>query len=187
METDIAHIRDVAVRSTLLFSKDHVENAVEEMAFKIESMLSGTNPLCLTVMIGGLVATGSLLRRLHFPMEIDYIHATRYKGKTQGGEIEWVATPRTNLKNRTILLIDDILDGGQTLAEIIKYCKDKGASKVYTAVLITKNKTRDANCLQKADFSALEIEDRYIYGYGMDYQEFLRNAPGIFAVPKEFE
>ncbi len=187
METDIAHIRDVAVRSTLLFSKDEVENAVDEMAFKIESALSGTNPLCLTVMIGGLVATGTLLRRLHFPMEIDYIHATRYKGATRGGEIEWVATPRAILKNRTVLLIDDILDGGQTLAEIKKYCLEQGAKEVLTAVLITKKKDRGPECLQKADFSALEIKDRFIYGYGMDYQEYLRNAPGIFAVPKELE
>jgi hypoxanthine phosphoribosyltransferase len=187
METDIAHIRDVAVRSTLLFSKDAVENAVAEMAFKIESALSGTDPLCLTVMIGGLIATGTLLRRLHFPLEIDYIHATRYKGKTRGGEIEWLATPKTNLKNRTVLLIDDILDGGQTLAAIKEYCESQGAKKVYTAVLITKQKQRDPNSLQQADFSALSIEDRYIYGYGMDYQEFLRNAPGIFAVPKDCE
>lgn len=185
MSKDIQHIRDVAMTSKLLYGKDEVESAIDKMAFRIESALSGANPLCLTVLVGGLIATGALLRRLHFPLEIDYIHATRYRGEMEGKDLHFKALPSRDLKDRTILLIDDILDGGVTLAGIKKYCEDHGAARVYTAVLITKDKVRDKQAVQKADFCGMNIPDQFIYGYGMDYQEYLRNAPGIFAVPED--
>ena len=183
----IDEIRKIALKSKLLYTKNQVEAAIDEMAFKIESVLSGSNPLCLTVMVGGMVVTGSLLRRLHFPLELDYIHATRYKGEIKASEMTWKAYPSASIKDRIVLLIDDIFDGGLTISAIKKYCLEQGASKVYVAVLINKIKEREEGVIDEVDFSALEIEDRFIYGYGMDYQEYLRNAPGIFAVPREYE
>jgi hypoxanthine phosphoribosyltransferase len=180
-------INDVLAKSTLLYTAEQVEAAIDKMAEQIESQLSETNLIVLPVMVGGLIPAGGLLRRLHFPMEIDYVHATRYRGDTTGKDLHWVAKPNRPLKDRTILIIDDILDGGITLTKIVEYVKSQGAKEVYTAVLIEKLCKREPNVIQKADFCALEVEDRYIYGYGMDYKEYLRNAPGIFAVAKEHE
>lgn len=181
----IQEIHEVLDKSTQLYTAEEVEKALDTMAAEIDEQLSETNLVCLAVMVGGLIPTGGLLRRLHFPMEIDYVHATRYRGDTRGKDLHWKVKPTRSLKGRTVLIVDDILDGGITLARIVDYVKEQGADKVYTAVLIEKDCPREPDSIEKADFSALTVENRYIYGYGMDYKEYLRNAPGIYAVAKE--
>ena len=180
-------INDVLAKSTQLYTAEEVESALDVMAQKIDEQLSETNLVCISVMIGGLIPTGALLKRLHFPMEVDYVHATRYRGDTTGKDLKWIMKPTRNLQDRVVLIIDDILDGGITLSRIVEYVQSQGAKKVYTAVLIQKICQREPGSIQEADFHALKVEDRFIYGYGMDYKEYLRNAPGIYAVAKEHE
>jgi hypoxanthine phosphoribosyltransferase len=138
-------------------------------------------------MIGGLVPMGNLLPRLDFPLEVDYVHATRYRGDIKGGELHWKVKPSLDLANRTVLVVDDILDGGVTLAAIIEEVKKMGAAEVYSAVLVDKHHKRVPNGLKNADVAGLLVDDHYIFGYGMDYNEYLRNAPGIFVVSPEHE
>ncbi len=93
--------------------------------------------------------------------------------------------PRTNLKGRTVVIVDDILDGGVTLANIVAFCKVHEARNVFTAVLIDKKKPREKGGIEDVDFKGLIVDDRFVFGYGLDYQEYLRNAPGIYAVAEE--
>ncbi len=178
-------IKQIYNRSTRIFTTKEVEAALDRMAINIHQELHDKNPILLCVMIGGLVPMGNLLPRLDFPLEVDYIHATRYRGKTSGGELHWKVKPSVNMKDRTVLVVDDILDGGITLAAIISEVKNLGASEVYSAVLVDKHHKRVANGLENADFVGLQVDDHYIFGYGMDYNEYLRNAPGIFMVADE--
>ncbi len=181
------HIREVYAKSTCLYSNEQINVALEKMAKEIHERLSESNPIILCVMIGGLVPLGNLLPHLDFPMELDYVHATRYRGKTVGTELEWLVKPRSDLTDRTVLIVDDILDGGITLAAIIEYCKQQGAKEVLSAVLVDKHHKRVENGLDHADFVGLEVDDHFIFGYGMDYNEYLRNAPGIYQVAPEHE
>src|SRR3990167_7476161 len=109
-------IRDVFSRSQCLYSKAEVETALDHMAQKMNHALIDRNPLLLCVVVGGIVPLGGLLPRLDFPLEVDYIHATRYRNTTHGSELVWKAKPQLSLKNRTVVVVDDILDGGVTLA-----------------------------------------------------------------------
>lgn len=180
-------IKDVYERSTCLYTTNEIEAALDRMAINIHKELQAENPVLVSVMVGGLVLLGNLLPRLDFPLEVDYVHATRYRGGIIGNEIVWKVRPSENLNGRTVLVVDDILDGGVTLATIISEIKALGATKVYSAVLVDKYRKRVANGLPKADFVGLEVEDHYIFGYGMDYNEYLRNAPGIFVVHPDHE
>ena len=180
-------IKEVYERSTCLFTTNEVEAALDRLAIRIHEKLENENPVLLCVMIGGMVPMGNLLPRLDFPLEVDYVHATRYRGDITGGELTWKVKPSTDLRDRTVLVVDDILDGGVTLAAILEYVKEQGAKEVYSAVLVDKHHKRVANGLEKADFVGLEVDDHYIFGYGMDYNEYLRNAPGIFVVAPEHE
>lgn len=157
-----------------------IDSALAAMAQAIDQELRDSNPLVITVMQGGLIPAGMLLPRLNFPLQIDYLHATRYRGATSGGEIHWLVRPETPLEGRTVLLIDDIFDEGHTLAAIDHYCREAGAERVCSAVLANKRHDRKAD--YRPDFIGLEVEDRYVFGCGMDYKEYLRNAPGIYAV-----
>jgi hypoxanthine phosphoribosyltransferase len=180
-------IREVYSKATCIFTKKDVDAALDKMADEITAKVSNSSPIFICVLLGGIVPLGNLLPRLNFPLELDYAHATRYNGKTHGGEITWRAQPRSNLTNRTIVIVDDILDGGITLAAIKNYCLEQGAKEVFTAVLIDKQKSREPNALQDVDFKGLIVDDKFIFGYGLDYEEYLRNIPGIYAVAPEHQ
>lgn len=90
----VQQINEVLNKSTQLYTSEQVEAALDKMAAEIEAKLSETNLICLPVMVGGLIPTGGLLRRLHFPMEIDYVHATRYRGDTTGKDLQWIVKPK---------------------------------------------------------------------------------------------
>jgi hypoxanthine phosphoribosyltransferase len=151
------------------------------MAGEIAQRIGAADPLLLCVMTGGLVPASELFTRLDFPLQLDYLHATRYQGTRGGAELKWVARPSQALRGRTVLVVDDILDEGLTLAAILAYCREQGAAAVYSAVLVEKLHQRKASGL-RADFVGVQVEDRYVFGYGMDYHGYWRNVRGIYAV-----
>lgn len=165
--------------SECLFTAKQVQAAMDVMAEDIARAVGGRDPLILCVMTGGIIAVGQLLPRLNFPLQLDYIHATRYSGETQGGVLRWISKPRVSLRGRVVVAIDDILDEGITLAAIVQSCKDEGAIQVYSAALVNKRHGRKNDF--RTDFVGLEVDDRYVFGFGMDYKGYLRNAEGIFA------
>jgi len=179
--TDTETIRAVQENADQLFSQADVEQALDRLAGEITHTLGNRDPLLLCVMTGGLVPASELFTRLDFPVQLDYLHATRYQGTVGGSELKWITAPSQPLAGRTVLVVDDILDEGLTLAAILDYCREQGAKAVYSAVLVEKLHERRAGGLQ-ADFTGLQVEDRYVFGYGMDYHGYLRNVKGIYAV-----
>jgi hypoxanthine phosphoribosyltransferase len=180
MLKEIQHIQATA---ELVYSEIQVEAALDSMAESINVKLADSNPLVLCVMNGGIIAAGKLLSRLTMLLNIDAINASRYQNQTAGGKLQWILKPGTPLFNRVILIIDDVLDEGITLAAIKDYCLKQGAKAVYCAVLVDKILDHDKPV--QADFVGLEVENRYLFGYGMDYKGYLRNAAGIFACKGE--
>jgi hypoxanthine phosphoribosyltransferase len=175
------NIEQVKSRAQCLYSESEVEQALDKMASAICAELERSNPILLCVMNGGLIVAGKLATRLPFALQIDYLHATRYRDETVGSDLQWRAYPTLSLKERVVLIVDDILDEGVTLEKITQYCRHEGAKKVYSAVLVDKQTNARDGTIQ-ADFVGLLIEDFYVFGYGMDYHGYLRNEPGIFAV-----
>ncbi len=168
-------------RASCLFDSAAVAKAFDKMALDISARLENKNPVLLCVMNGAVMTTAQLALRLSFPLQLDYLHATRYGNSTRGADLHWLHEPVTELAGRCVLIIDDILDQGATLASIVDYCRQQGASEVYSAVLICKKHDRKLNAIN-ADFVGLEADDHYLYGYGMDYKGYLRNIDGIYAV-----
>lgn len=181
MTVTAADAQRVLEQAECLYSPAEVQQAFDRMASAIDARLRDRNPLVVCVMNGGLVPTGHLVVRLNFPLQIDYLHATRYRGATSGGELHWLAKPHMEVRDRSVLIIDDILDEGVTLAAIVESLRERGARDVLTAVLVEKLHDRKTG-LRQADFVGLQVDDRYVFGCGMDYKGFLRNAPGIYAI-----
>ena len=186
-QQSLQRIIEVVEKADCLCDAQAINAGLDQIAAAMNRTLCNLNPLFLSVMIGGIIPTGLLSPRLTFPLQLDYIHATRYQGATQGGEITWRATPSYSLKDRVVVIIDDILDGGLTLAAIKTYCEQQGASKIYTAVLIDKPEGRTPGGLSSADFVGLSIANRFVFGYGLDYDGYLRNSSGIYAVAPEHQ
>lgn len=183
MSVDLDHIRKIKAEADCLFTAQEIQAAMDRMAGEINAALADANPIVYSVMNGGLVIAGQLVTRLDFPMEVGYLHATRYRNRLSGGELFWKARAEHSLVGRTVLIVDDILDEGHTLAAIVEYCRDAGAAQVLTAVLLDKQHDRKAYKGMRADFTGLDVVDRYIFGFGLDYKGYWRNANGIFAIP----
>ncbi|MCK5829824.1 MAG: hypoxanthine-guanine phosphoribosyltransferase [Methylococcales bacterium] len=176
-------ITQIESTANCLYTQKEVESAIDNMADKINLLLKDKNPIFLCVLNGGIVISGKLLTRLNFPLTLDAINASRYLNETSGTNIQWLLKPKSNLQNRTVLIVDDILDEGLTLEAIVNYCKDQGASSIYTAVLA--NKKLDHKKPISADFVGLEVENSYVFGFGMDYKGYLRNSSGIYACKQD--
>lgn len=178
----LQEINQVMSEADLLKSQAQVEAAIDQLAIDINAKLKDKNPVVYSVMNGALVFAGQLLSKLDFPMEVGYMHATRYRGELEGqAQLQWQALPSVPMEDRNVLILDDIYDEGHTLYEIVHACKQQQAKQIYIAVLANKVHSRKVEGLD-IDFSGFEIEDRYIFGYGMDYRGYWRNAAGIYAV-----
>lgn len=187
-------ISEVLAKSDLLVDRPTIDAAIARMADEIardyigdvppERLGDSFVPVFLTVMHGALPFAGQLALELGargLDLQFDYLHATRYRGQNQGGELVWKHRPATPLFGRRVLIADDILDEGQTLKEVRRWCIEQGATDVRIAALTVKKHDR---CLPdvKADYAGIELPDRFVFGFGMDINERLRTLPAIYAM-----
>ena len=182
MSLNLEEIKRAREEADCLADAATVEAALDRMAAEITARLADANPLVYAVMNGGLILAGRILPRLPFPLEVAYLHASRYGHALQGTLLDWRVRPTQDLRGRTVLVLDDILDEGHTLKAIIEHLREEGAAEVLSAVLVHKLHERKAAPGMRADFSGLDIADRFLFGCGMDYKGYWRNAPGIYAV-----
>lgn len=166
----------------LVYSAEAIQSAITALSKDITVALHDECPIIICVMGGGLIFAGQLLTQLEFPLELDYLHASRYQNETVGKKLIWHVLPKSNLKDRTVLVVDDILDEGITLKEIQEKCLELGAKKVYSAVLVEKKLTHAKPI--KADFIGLEVPNQYVFGFGMDAYGWWRNLPAIYYLPQ---
>lgn len=177
-------LADALARSELIIGRAELEAAITRMAADIAPDYAGEVPVYLTIMHGALPFAGQLALALGacgLDLEFDYLHATRYRGQTSGGELVWKHRPATALYGRRVLLVDDILDEGFTLQAVRQWCLEQGATDVRIAALAVKVHDRRVAGVE-ADYQGVEVPDRYVYGYGMDYHEQGRNLPAIHAL-----
>ncbi|MDZ7669924.1 MAG: hypoxanthine-guanine phosphoribosyltransferase [Gammaproteobacteria bacterium] len=170
-------------RAEMLVSSEAVAAALDRLSIRLALRLAHRNPMVLAVMHGALPLAGALLPRFDFPLQVGYLHVGRYGDATRGGALEWHAEPGYTVSDRTVLLLDDVLDRGATLAALVDWARAAGAREVVTAVLV--DKAVAAPRPVQADYAALICPDRYLFGCGMDYQGYWRNLPAIYALPDD--
>ena len=175
--TEAIRIRETARQ---LVSSAQVRTALDRMAVAAADAVAQENPLVLAVMNGGAFTAVELCRRWDFPHELDFVHVTRYEGDLVGGELSWRAWPDRDLSGRTVLVVDDIVDHGDTLSKICERLRRGGAGQVYVAVLVIK-RLDQPRVRVDVDFAGLEVEDVYVFGCGMDYKGYWRGLAGIYA------
>ncbi|HRB98336.1 MAG TPA: hypoxanthine-guanine phosphoribosyltransferase [Nitrosomonas sp.] len=173
-------LQQILDSAELIHSEQIIAHTVQRLATDITQVLSHQQPLVLCVMGGAVVFTGQLLPLLGFPLDFDYLHLTRYDKALTGGAIHWQAEPKENMHGRVVLVLDDILDEGVTLAAIRDKVLENGAQAFYSAVLVEKQTGQPKPF--SADFVGLTVPNRYVFGFGMDIHGAWRNLPAIYAV-----
>ncbi len=172
--------KEVLRGADLICDEASVQAALERLAAEISQRLGHCNPLLLSVMSGAVVFSGQLLTRLHFPLDFDYLHVTRYGDRTVGGGLQWKVFPQTPMTGRVVLVLDDVFDEGHTMAAIRQRVMEAGAAQFFCAVFADKKIGRTKPL--QADFVGMELPDRYIFGYGLDVKGAWRNLPAIYAL-----
>jgi hypoxanthine phosphoribosyltransferase len=172
--------RDFLRNAEIICSAEQVEAAVARVAREICAALSDQHPLVLSVMGGAVVFTGQLLPLLDFPLDFDYLHVTRYGAAQRGGALKWKVEPGENVAGRVVLVLDDILDAGETLAEVRRRVLELGAAACYCAVFADKANGRTKPI--RADFTGIALPDRFVFGFGMDIEGAWRNLPAVYAL-----
>ncbi len=180
---EVQQARDILAKADLVHPPEVVQAALERVAGEVTAALAEKYPLVLCVMTGGVIFSGQLLPRLDFPLDFDYLHVTRYGQDIQGGKLSWRSAPWTPVKDRTVLVIDDILDEGVTLAAVCESLRRLGAAEVFTAVFTDKDNGKSKPV--KADFVGLTVPDRFVFGFGMDVHGAWRHLPAIYALNEE--
>lgn len=164
---------------TLLFSKQKIKKSIKKMAKVLNKDYDNKSVVFLTIMNGGMIFATDLAKKLDLDMEMDYVQVSRYGLETQGGQLIWKHQCETELKGKHVIIVDDIFDEGYTLMAVDEWCRERGAKSVKSAILVTKIHDR-GYADYTVDYSAIEVEDLYIFGYGMDYQEKLRHLTDIY-------
>jgi hypoxanthine phosphoribosyltransferase len=182
----IARARALLDNARQIVSPEQVQAAVRNVADVLNQRFNeplAPFPLVLGVMGGAVVFTGNLLPQLGFPLEFDYIHVSRYGDDDRGGEVVWKVIPRQNVAGRTIIVVDDILDEGETLAHVKQRLLDMGAAEVVIVVFADKalGKTKPV----QADIVGLSIPNEFVVGFGMDVYGYWRNLPGLWSIRPE--
>lgn len=178
-----ADAQALLARAERLLTAEEVAQAVRRVAGEITAALGGQQPLLLAVMRGGVVFAGQLLPLLPFPLDFDYVDATRYGDATRGGELDWRVDVPATVRDRTVLVVDDILDEGRTLAAIRRRLLEAGAQRVLAAVFADKQLSRAKPVA--ADFTGVQVPDRYVFGFGMDVHGWWRNLPAVYALRRD--
>jgi hypoxanthine phosphoribosyltransferase len=177
---DVAGAWQFLEQSDRVASADEVQAALRRVAAEVEARLASAYPLVLAVMGGAVVFAGQLLPLLRFPLDFDYIHASRYGAATRGAGVDWRVGPPAGVRGRSVLVVDDILDGGHTMAAIRDRLLGLGAQAFHCAVLVEKLLGKEKPI--HADFVGLRIPDRFVFGFGMDAKGYWRNLPEIRAM-----
>lgn len=176
----LSEARAVLAAADRLYGAAEVRAAYRRLAGDIQAGLGDTEPVILAVMFGGLVPLAEIVKRLTLPLRLGYVHATRYRERLRGAELDWRCWAVPDLAGETVLVVDDILDEGHTLAAVLDKVREHGPARLYSCVLVDKHKPA-AKPVQ-ADFVGLTVPDRYVFGCGMDYKGYWRNLPEIYAV-----
>jgi hypoxanthine phosphoribosyltransferase len=168
-----------------IISAAAISAGFDQLAGKIQPLVDEGECVLLGVMTGGLYPLVRLSDRLTGDFVVDYCHATRYEGGTEGKTLRWLAEPHTELAGRNVVIIDDIFDAGITLQAVADFCRQAGAARVSTAAMVVKDRPRSASMGLPDLGTGLTVPDRYVFGCGMDLAGRWRHLPAIYALAAE--
>ncbi|NNE05677.1 MAG: hypoxanthine-guanine phosphoribosyltransferase [Xanthomonadales bacterium] len=168
-------------KSTVLFTREQVSEALDKMAEEINAFYGNESIVMIAVMTGAIMPAAWLATRLKMPMQMDFVHATRYQSGLHGAELEYRVPPRMDLEGKKVLVVDDIFDEGDTLAAIKGSVEQRKAESVHMAVLTRKMHNRGLP-RDFADFVGLDVPDVYVFGCGMDAYEEWRHLDEILVL-----
>ncbi|MDD3678404.1 MAG: hypoxanthine phosphoribosyltransferase [Dehalococcoidales bacterium] len=163
---------------TVLYSRDEIASKIKLLARKISRDYKDKNPLLISILKGSFMFTADLVRELDFPLEVEFVRLSSYgKGTKSCGEIEVIQGVIFEVENRDVLIVEDIVDSGLTVEFLKDKLKEKKAASVKVCALSSKPSQHTLPV--DIDYLGFNIPDKFVVGYGLDYNQQFRNLPDI--------
>lgn len=164
----------------LYISEETILARVKEVAAQMDADLRKKNPLFLVILNGSFIFAADLLRNINFPCEITFVRISSYEGTSSTGRVKQLIGLNENIEGRTLVIVEDIIESGCTMKEVLRILDEKKPKDVYITSLFVK-----PGCLKvelNIDYRCFDIENDFIVGYGLDYNQEGRNLPHIYQV-----
>ncbi len=161
-----------------LISEQEIKKQLKKIGQKISSDYKTKDLVLMGVLKGSFVFMADLTRQISIDHEIDFLGASSYTGTASTGQIVFTKKPDLELENRDVLLVEDIMDTGNTLLKITEFIKKSNPKSIKICALIDKHERREVKI--NVDYSCFSLEKGFIVGYGLDYDEKYRNLPAIY-------
>lgn len=180
MKLQRAQLNKVLDTASTVCNRRQVNRALNRLAAAINRDYKNTQPVLVVVMKGGMYTMIELAKRLKIEHRWEFIHFSRYQNNCHGGEFSSQYLPQFTIKDQDIIIVDDILDRGQTLLAIKQQFVEQGAASV--ASLVLAEKQIDGKCSTSAEYIGLKVPNKFLIGCGLDYCGYFRNLPQIIAI-----
>ncbi len=167
------------LNAEIIFHQQQIQQRITALAQEITQQYKDKNPLCVCVLTGAFMFFSDLIRNLGFPLDIDFIRCQSYH-KTKNGDITKTMQTKNSVKGRNVLLVEDIVDSGNTLFQIKNEMLSRGALSVKTITFLDKPSQRVK--MVQPDYKAFSIGNSFVVGYGLDYDEKYRQIPCLLAL-----
>ena len=165
-------------RPEILFSSVEIAATVDRLANEIRRDYSGRNPLLVGILKGSFMFMADLIRRFDFPLEVEFVRLSSYgRGTESSGKISVVQGLRAPIRGREVLVIEDIIDTGRTTAFLLEYLQKKKPASLRLCCLVDKPSRRQVPVT--IDYLGFTVPNKFIVGYGIDWNEKFRNLPDI--------
>jgi hypoxanthine phosphoribosyltransferase len=168
---------------TLLFSGDEIAATVKKLAAEIRQEYQDKHPVLISVLKGSFMFMADLIRLLDFPLEVEFVRLSSYGGGKSPGEIKLVQDVQSNIEGRHVLVVEDIIDTGLTTAFVLEHLGKKKPASLKLCSLTDKPSRREVTV--NIDYLGLTVPNKFIVGYGIDWNERFRYLPGIYAIEDE--
>ena len=165
---------------TLSISEEEILKEVSRVASEINTKLAGKDPIFISVLNGSFMFTSDLMKRITIPCEISFVKLASYQGVASTGEIKEIVGITEDLKDRTVVIVEDIVDTGLTMQRLLESIGTRAPREVFIASLLLKPEKLQVDV--DVDFVAMKIPTDFIVGYGLDYDGYGRNYPNIYTV-----
>lgn len=168
----------------ILFTEDQLRSRVAEVAKEVDKLYLNKRPLCLGILKGSVIFYSDFIRHLTAPVELDFMAVSSYgSGAVSSGKLKIKKDLDSDVKGRDVIIIEDIIDSGFTLANLKALLYERGAASVIIVTLLNKKGRREYDI--SPDYNCFDIENEFVIGYGLDYDERYRSLPYIGILKRE--
>jgi hypoxanthine phosphoribosyltransferase len=173
-----------AMRKEILYSRELIQKRVREIAGRLSADYAGRELVVIGILKGAFIFMADLIRAMTIPCKVDFVRVASYgAGQESSGKVVMTKDIETSIAGRDVLIVEDIIDTGLTLTYLVNWLKERNPNSIKVCVFLDKRKRRKVSF--EADYVVFTMDDGFVVGYGLDFNEQARYLPEVYIIKQE--